>query len=378
MNRLLYIVISIFTLIIIAGTVLWYSNEQEVPEKSTAAVRPTISQPTSTPPPVRFKTPPPSYALPQSRFVSQSFNNCGPASLSMVMSMFGTFVDQETLADRMRPFHNPAGGVDDKSIFAEEFVTYAEENGFKALQRPNGDIELLKKFVANDIPVVVRTWLNMSEDIGHFRIVRGYNDETRTILQDDSYQGPNLSYTYDDFLAMWQPFNYGYILVYPPEKQAVVEAILGEDKEAATAYRSSIERAEEEIESCGGDSSPSAQNDISCAYPHFNIASANYYLGNYEETISHYEQVASRLPGRMLWYQIEPIQAYQKIGQDEAVFQLTDRILNTGNMAYSELYQMRGEIYKKQGNTALARQEFEKAVRYNVNYRPAKEALESF
>ncbi len=361
-----YIITLVFSLAIAAGSIIWYQNESLISSdvitpggtaRTTSTETPTIAS-------VQIETPPDSYTLPQSRFVSQSFNNCGPASLSMVMSMFGTYIDQETLADRMRPFRNPQGGIDDKSIFAAEFVTYAKEYGFNALERPNGDIELLKKLVANDIPVVVRTWLNLDEDIGHFRIVRGYNETNKTLLQDDSYQGPNLTYSYDDFLAMWQPFNYGYILVYPPEKQEVVEAILGEDLDAATAYRKSIQRAEKEL-----------TENPQAFYPHFNIATANYYLGEYQQAIDHYEKALPNLPARMLWYQLEPIQAYQKLGEDDVVFRLTDRILTNGNRAYSELYQMRGEIYRKQGNTDAAREEFEKAVYYNKNFQPAKDAL---
>lgn len=304
--------------------------------------------------------------LPQSNFVAQSFNNCGPASLSMVMSMFGVHVSQEELADQMRPFHNPQGGVDDKSIFAPEFVTYAREYGFASLHRPNGSIELLKKFVANDIPVVVRTWLHPGEDIGHFRIVRGYDEEKKVVIQDDSYQGPNLEYSYDEFLSMWQPFNYGYILVYPKDKQAVVDAILGEEKDEQVAWQHALARAEEEV----------AQNS-SDAYAKFNEATAYYYLGKYDQTISFYEQAQSGLPPRMLWYQLEPIEAYLKTKQYDKVFGLTDQILDNGNKAYSELYLMRGKAYKEQGKVDLARAEFEKAVYYNTNSKEAQDALAS-
>lgn len=362
MRRIVFLTIFFLVFSIIVGMYFWNRDDMVVSE---------VTQPpgiSATPLPsadhVILKTPPQSYTLAPSRFIAQSFNNCGPATLSMVMSMFGTNIDQETLADRMRPFHNPQGGVDDKSIFAPEFVMYGKEYGFESLERPNGDIALLKQFIANDIPVVVRTWLHPNEDIGHFRIVRGYDDTTQTILQDDSYEGPNRIYAYDTFLSMWQPFNYGYILVYPKEKQAVVDAILREEKDPTVAYENSITRAQEEKKTA-----PSA------FYPTFNIATAKYHLGKYDETIANYEAVASQLPPRMLWYQLEPILAYQKQGMDETVLQLTDRILNNGNPAYSELYQMRGEVYQKQGNREAARDAFEKARYYNKNYLPAQQAL---
>ncbi len=332
--------------------------------------------------PVRIETPPATYELPQSQFVAQSFNNCGPASLSMVMSMFGKQVSQEELAKQMRPFNNPYGGVDDKSIFFDEFVTYAKKYEFNALFRPNGNINLLKKFVSNGIPVVVRTWLHPGEDIGHFRIVRGYDENQKMILQDDSYQGPNLQYSYDEFMSMWQPFNYSYILVYPKEKQEIINAILDSEIDEKTAWKHAIDRAHKEIEiSSKPHPDPFLKGEgISAvnAYAEFNLSSAYYYLGNYTKSIQAYEKAAPFLPSRMLWYQIEPLYSYLKLGNYDTVFQLTDSILYNGNLAYSELYQMRGEAYLARGEKEWAREEFEKAVYYNTNYKPAKEALENF
>jgi tetratricopeptide (TPR) repeat protein len=363
MQRILLLLLFFFAFAVMIGAFFWYT-EIRITNDDQLVTKPvtTVTVPSATPIPI--KEVPASFTLPQSRFVSQSFNNCGPASLSMVMSLLGKDIDQETLADRMRPFHNPAGGVDDKSIFAQEFVTYAKEYGFESLERPNGNIDLLKKFVANGIPVIVRTWLHPNEDIGHFRIVRGYNDSDRTLLQDDSYEGPNLTFSYASFLSMWQPFNFGYILVYPKEKQDEVEAILNEEKDANIAYRNSIKRGEEELKRNSND-----------PYVLFNLATASYHVGEYQKAVEYYERAEPQLPPRMLWYQLEPILAYQKIGADESVFQLTSAILNNGNLAYSELYQMRGEVYLKQGNREAAKAEFEKAVYYNSNFRSAQKSL---
>lgn len=317
-----------------------------------------------TPTTVPLKNPHVRYVIPQGTFVAQSFNNCGPAALSMVLSMYGTSVSQDILREKMRPFSNPFGGVDDKSIFAPEFVRHAEYYGYKALERPNGDIELLKKLIANDIPVIVRTWLHPQEDIGHFRIVRGYDSTQQVIIQDDSYEGPNLTYSYDIFLSMWQPFNYGYILVYPKDRQAVVEAILGEEVDAKAAYANSIARAKEELQKNPNDS-----------YAQFNLATAYHHLGDYQKSVEAYEKSVAGLPPRMLWYQIEPIYAYARLKNAERVFSLTDRILYNGNLAYSELYQIRGEMFLASGNREEARSEFEKAVYYNQFFEPAKASL---
>jgi tetratricopeptide (TPR) repeat protein len=316
--------------------------------------------------PVEIAEPPTTYSLQQANFISQSFNNCGPAAMSMVFSTYDLQVSQEELASKMRPFNNPFGGDDDKSVFPDEFVNTAKEYGFESLHRPNGDIDLVKKLIANDIPVIVRTWLNPGEDVGHFRIIRGYDDDAQIFIQDDSYQGSGLTYTYDQVMEMWKPFNYGYILIYPKEKQAIVETILGENMDQKVAYQNALKRANEDLKANPDD-----------AYAEFNRSTAYYHLGDTKRSIDSYDKAKDGLPDRILWYQYEPLFAYQKEKKYDRIFEIAEGILNNGNRAYSELYQMRGEIYKERGEIDAARAEFEQAVYYNSNFEPAKKALET-
>jgi len=296
----------------------------------------------------------------------QTFNNCGPATLSMILSFYGSNVSQKELGDKMRPYQIPSGDNDDKTIFTYEFVDWARRYGYEAVDRVNGDINTLKTFTANGIPVVVKTWLHPGEDIGHFRIVRGFDENAGIIIQDDSYEGPNRRIKYFDFLSMWQPFNYAYIIVYTPDQEELVKAIIGAEWEESVAWQNALTRAQKESEL-----------DSQNVYPFFNMSTSYYHLGDYQASVEAFEKVEARLPRRMLWYQIEPIQAYKELDNYDRVFQITDNILENGNRAYSELYQIRGEIYLLQGQKELAKQEFEKAIFYNKNYEPAKEALES-
>ena len=306
------------------------------------------------------------HLLPASQHVYQTFNNCGPATLTMVLSWYGTKKTQRELGELMRPYQNPKGDNDDKTIFPAEFTEYARKFEFSSINRPNGTIEQIKFFVENDIPVVVKTWLRPNEDIGHFRIVRGFDNNKKVVIQDDSYHGQNKKIAYDKFLAMWQPFNYGYMLVYPKEKEKVISAILGEEKDGQVAWQNAAERAEREIDF-----------DPENIYSWFNLSVALYHLGDYEKSVNAYEKVEDKLPRRMLWYQIEPILAYQKLGRHERVFQITDNIISSGNRAFSELYQIRGEIYLEKGDKDSARKEFELAILYNENFEPAKLTLKN-
>ncbi|HRN96463.1 MAG TPA: C39 family peptidase [Candidatus Levybacteria bacterium] len=361
------IALSCLLVLSIIGTGLFVVERQNRHLSLTELV-PSVTQylPSITPTPnVQVKTPPDRYVIPSASYVGQTFNNCGPATLSMVMSYFGTQVSQDELREQMRPFNNPAGGVDDKSVFAAEFVEYAQKYGFESVARPNGDLQMLKKLIANDIPVVLRTWLHPNEDIGHFRIVRGYDDARQVFIQDDSYEGRNLEYAYTTFDEMWKPFNYGYILVYPKDKADIVAAIVGENMDEKVAYTNAKTRAEANL-----------GNNPNSAYDLFNLSTAYFHLDDMQKSVEYYERAqAAILPARMLWYQIEPLQAYGAVGDHERVFALTDWIIRNNNVAFSEMYILRGKSYQAQGNIDAARAEFEKAVYYNKNLTTAKEAL---
>jgi tetratricopeptide (TPR) repeat protein len=313
-----------------------------------------------------FKKPGDYALVDDTKHIYQTFNNCGPATLSMVLAWFGENVSQKELGDAMRPYQNAQGDNDDKTIFTYEFVDWVKKYGLEAIDRPNGDISLLKTFTANGIPVVVKTWLHVGEDIGHFRIVRGFDETKQVIIQDDSYEGPNKKISYYDFLSMWQPFNYAYIIVYTPDQQELVEAIIDEEMKEDVAWSNALERAKRE-----------AELDEGNAYPVFNMSTAYYHLSDYKASVEAFEKVEAKLPRRMLWYQIEPILSYQALGNYDRVFQVTASILENGNRAFSELYQIRGEIYLQQGDKGKAREQFELALKYNSNYSPASDALQS-
>lgn len=298
--------------------------------------------------------------------VYQSFNNCGPATLSMAMAWYGVKVSQEELAKNMRPFQHPKGDNDDKTIFTYEFVNWANEYGLEAIGRVNGDIELLKKFISNGIPVVVKTWLKPNEDIGHFRFVTGYDENKQIIVQDDSYEGPNKKIGYFDFLTMWQAFNYSYVVVYTSDLKDKVESVIGEEIDEKVAWENALRRAGEEN-----------LKDENNPYPHFNISTASYHLVDYERSVKEYEKVENVLPRRMLWYQIEPIKAYQELKSYDKVFEIIEKILENGNRSFSELYMIRGEIYLEQGLKDKAKEQFELALKYNTNMEEASDALKS-
>lgn len=321
--------------------------------------------PTSIPTPTPIPTPD-SHIIPEQLHVFQSYNNCGPATLSMAMSYMGVQKDQKELGEILRPYQISGGDNDDKSVTLEEVADQAEVYGLHSYLRANGTIEKLQKFIANDISVVARTWTKTDEDIGHFRIVRGYDRDLHTILQDDSLQNDNLTYSESEFLTLWQPFNYEYLVIVNDEKKDIAEQILGDELDPKIAWQDALRRLEFEME-----------QDPSNWHLTFALSRVYFHLGEYKRSVEAFEKVENTISNRTLWYQIEPIMAYYELGNYDRVFEITDDILSNHNAAFSELYIIRGKIYQKQDQDTLAREQFEKAVFYNKNLKEAHDALNS-
>ena len=296
--------------------------------------------------------------------VGQTFNNCSSVALVIALSHWGVKDTQEAVALATRPWNNPRGDNDDKSVTLYEMAEYVEGRGFATYVRPNGTIELLKKFVANDIPVVARALNDPNKDYVHYRVVKGYDENKKIILESDGIEGKNQVYTYDEWLHLWKDFNYSYLVVVSAEKQPMVEEILGEEKEADVAWRNAKTRAETEL-----------QKNPNDYWAHYNLLTALYYLGDYKGTVREFEKIESHLTPHKLWYQMEPIEAYFNLGNYDRVIALADSVINNNNKSVSELYILKGKIYQKRGDLTAARKEFEKAVYYNDSLKAARDAL---
>jgi tetratricopeptide (TPR) repeat protein len=341
------------------------SPTQATTPAAVAQKKPQPATPAPTPSPIVLAAIPDRFDLTLPLHNFQTFNNCGPATLAMTLSYFDIRKTQKEIGDELRPYQNAVGDNDDKSVSLEELAAKAEELGFVTYHRPSGDIELLQQLTASNVPVITRTWTKVNEDIGHYRVVTGYDKTAQTIIQDDSLKGKDISIPAADFLIMWEKFNYEFLVVVPPEKAAAVEAVLGALTNEQTAWQTALQHAQEML-----------QKNPNDTWARYNLSISYYHLGDYEQAVSNFEAVETKLSPKTLWYQQEPLLAYYELREYPEVLTRIDSILSRGNRAYSELYYLRGKIFQEQGNAVGAREQFELALRYNKNYWPAQEALD--
>lgn len=302
--------------------------------------------------------------IPGGTHVFQTFNNCAPAALSIALSFYGIQADQEELAEELRPYRNARGDNDDKSTLPSELAAKARAYGLIPYFRPNGSVEMVKRFIFEGMPVLVRTRLHADDDIAHYRVIKGYDDVAGVFIQDDSFQGRNVRYSYAEFQKIWKSFNFEYLVLAPREKDGIARAILGDDLDELSAWRNALRSAESDL-----------VNDPDDVEARFNLSVAAFYLGDNERSVEEFEKVEHSLEPRVLWYQLEPVEAYFQLGNYERLFSLSESILVRENRAYAELYLLRGKSYFAQGKVELAKKEFEKALQYNKNYTEARDAL---
>src|SRR5688572_7070596 len=168
----------LLAILVFVSAILFVSRGSLTIDQQNNLILPPIPFINPTPTPVPLITPPTSKILPTEYHIFQSFNNCGPAALSMALSHYGINKSQQDLGLALRPWQNPQGDNDDKSTTLEEMANKSKEYGFVPFHRPNGSIQLIKQFITYDIPVITRTWLKPNDDIGHYRVVKGYDANT--------------------------------------------------------------------------------------------------------------------------------------------------------------------------------------------------------
>lgn len=153
-------------------------------------------------------------ALPSSAWISQvghvrqTRNNCGPASLIAAMQTYGLSANQAELARRLKP--SPTGYMATNVI-----EPYLNSVGLDTTYYQQGQLDHLKRLVANGIPVIVLQYLDRPGGIVHYRTVRGYDDRSGVIWFSDSMYGAATYLSYSDFDRLWNVYSRSFFPVYP-------------------------------------------------------------------------------------------------------------------------------------------------------------------
>jgi tetratricopeptide (TPR) repeat protein len=351
-------------------------------DAASTPVTPTATTAASSPTPAPTTTPaipiPPSSRLPgRITHQFQDWNNCGPATLTMALTHFQVFHRQSQVASFLKP------DKEDRNVTPAEMAAYVnEETDLAALDRVNGNLDILRRLIAAGFPVIVEIGNDPPGDyrwmgwLGHYLLTVAYDDDSRTFWVYDSWFGTSevpqenahdrgREWDYDTFDSYWRQFNSSYIVLFPTEEASTVAEIIGSHMDDGTMWQDALRRTQTELQASGDD--PFAWFNLGTIYNHFGDYNRAADAFDYARTLG--------LPRRMLYYQFGPYEAYYETGRYEDVILLADVVLEYPY--FEEAYYYKGLALAALGNVRDARDNLEKAAAFNPNFAPAQLALES-
>jgi tetratricopeptide (TPR) repeat protein len=296
-------------------------------------------------------------------------NNCGAATLAMYLRFYGWSGDQFDISAVIKPERA------DRNVNVEELAHFSRNYaGWLITQyRVGGDIELLKTFIANGIPVMIeegdeleREWhRNDDKWAGHFLLVTGYDDTKQIFYAQDSFRQLDREVTYTKTDERWKHFNRVYILIFLPHQEETVKAILGPHWDVDYNRQHALDVAQAEIDANPQD-----------AFAWFNLGSNLVYFERYAEAGTAYDEARLiGLPQRMFRYQFGPFHAYYHAHRTDELLALVDYTLDlTPNSEEALLWLGWGLL--RQGDTNGAIEAFRESYWANVQSFDAKYALD--
>ncbi len=125
-------------------------------------------------------------------YVEQLPNYCGPASLEMIYSYYGTDIDQKEIG---------SGIIGPQGVAADQLAQVSLDMGYDVTKEYCGMNDLLAS-LDNGNPVLVRV-INNSGTNGHFMVVTGYDMQEKVIYINDPSSSRNDEMSFQDFDSIW-------------------------------------------------------------------------------------------------------------------------------------------------------------------------------
>ena len=334
-------------------------------------ITPTLAQ-TSTPvaelppsvtPTATFAPLPAQASITSPQYEKQTANNCGPATLSMALHMYGWEGTQADIASFIKPV------TGDRNVNPEELRYYVRtQAGWLNLEyRVGGSIDTLKRLIAANYPVIVEsvTALDPNDALGptddlwaaHYLLLTGYDDSTQTFTIQDSYHGADLKIAYSKLEEEWKPFNNLYLVMYFPQFEEEMKSLLASNWDPDLNRQNALTASQAD----------SAKNPTD-AFAWFNVGSNLVYFDRYDEAALAYDKAREiSLPLRMFRYQFGPFLAYFHSGRNEDLLVLTDYARGVTEMSEETWLWYGYGLYRK-GDNAGALKAWQKADQINPQF----------
>ncbi|OQY18014.1 MAG: hypothetical protein B6I35_13680 [Anaerolineaceae bacterium 4572_32.2] len=156
----------------------------------------------------------------------QTYNNCGPCSIAILLGYYDLWITQHEVNEIVSPGPSVCAIAD----YMPRHQLRARAYRAWSLRNP------IRLLLANGIPVIASQLLELDGDIGHYRVIKGYDDVSGEFISDDPLQskGADFHIDYDTF-ARLSRFG-AFIPVYPPEMDAQVQEMMRDQRGVHEIY----------------------------------------------------------------------------------------------------------------------------------------------
>ncbi len=304
---------------------------------------------------------------------AQTWNNCAPVSALMALSYYGVKLTQAECAKALRPNlgdkDNPSG---DKHVRPEELTAFITSKGFKVIQRDNGSLDQLRALLSAGVPVITQQWLHDNDDIGHYRVARGYDLASNVVIFNDSMDRKAETVVDNAFQdKLWKGYDRRYFPVYTAAQEPLVMAILGEDANQQANMNRALAAAQKY--------SQAQPEDIDGWR---NLGYLYFARNDYKAALDVWEQHLTKLLkpsdngpyNRFLWYQLWPVESYNRTGNFEQVIKLAPNEIDHAKI-YAEARYEYAFALSNLGRKDEAIAQLKKALLDDQNYRPTYDLL---
>jgi len=163
--------------------------------------------------------PAPALVLQGMPIIRQAFNDCGPASIAMVLGYYGVQVPEMQISLATKP--TPSSYMQ-----VNQIGRYLAPFGLEASTFSGGQVTHVTRLIRLGVPVIALQFLRGVGDIPHFRVVSGFDDRAGLLYLNDPLLG-YASVSYHDFSTLWDTQGRLFVAVYPPKQHAAVMRALG-------------------------------------------------------------------------------------------------------------------------------------------------------
>ncbi|HEY8691164.1 MAG TPA: C39 family peptidase [Chloroflexota bacterium] len=183
-----------------------------------------IPSPPSEPAPAPAPPPATKALLGPLSFISQTLNNCGPASIAEVLAFWGIDRGQADVQSVLRGDGNPYG------MTPAGVPAYVASLGMDVVLGTGGTEDLIKQLLRAGFPVIVNQTVSDSDLLLHYRPVQGFDDERGVFIASDPLIGPQYALSYAEFDQDWAYTGHRFMVVYPADKVDSLNAALAAGK----------------------------------------------------------------------------------------------------------------------------------------------------